>query len=75
MYQKLADYCILIAGRSFDSGIWRRRDASGVDQELAQSVAQQEIAGNGSPDMATTKRRPSAKLERGQEGTIRLVGL
>jgi hypothetical protein len=27
-YQKLFDYCILIAGRSFDTGLWRKRESA-----------------------------------------------
>ncbi|RUS22466.1 hypothetical protein BC937DRAFT_88992 [Endogone sp. FLAS-F59071] len=38
VYQRAADYCILIAGRSFDQGIWLRRSAVMDDEEPSPSL-------------------------------------
>ncbi|RUP50361.1 Dopey, N-terminal-domain-containing protein [Jimgerdemannia flammicorona] len=43
VYQRAADYCILIAGRSFDQGIWLRRSTV-VEEEESPSTLQSENA-------------------------------
>lgn len=37
LYQRCVDYCILIAGRSFDQGIWLRRSTAHEDDEAVHS--------------------------------------
>ncbi|KAJ3177300.1 hypothetical protein HDU87_004552 [Geranomyces variabilis] len=48
LYQKVCDYCTLIAGKAFDQGLWRKSaqtsDAPDADTTLHQSADGQELA-------------------------------
>lgn len=40
-YLKLCDFCILICGRSFEQGIWRRNNVHAVTEDLIESPPKQ----------------------------------